>query len=125
MESTKRIGVIGVGRIGTLHARLLHEHPNATVASIADVDLQRATELARELGVGHVTDDPAALLAQLRRNARLEAADHRAEEAQDHLRLEAAFHADRDAKKKPKAHLLEGMAHFDKLAKHLEIHDHR
>jgi myo-inositol 2-dehydrogenase/D-chiro-inositol 1-dehydrogenase len=64
MGDKKRIGVIGVGRIGSLHARLLHQHPDAEVVSIADVDLQRASDFAEELGVDHVTDDPAVLIAQ-------------------------------------------------------------
>jgi myo-inositol 2-dehydrogenase / D-chiro-inositol 1-dehydrogenase len=48
----QRIGVIGVGRIGVMHAELLtHRVRGATVAAIHDVDGERARAVAAELGV--------------------------------------------------------------------------
>ncbi|KAK7238319.1 hypothetical protein SO694_00023053 [Aureococcus anophagefferens] len=52
------------------------------------------------------------------------AAEHDAEAA-DPLRREAAYHAGQGRRaRKPKAYLIESMANFTSLAKHLEIHDH-
>jgi scyllo-inositol 2-dehydrogenase (NAD+) len=49
---TLRIGVVGTGRIGQLHARLLAEAvPGARLTGIADADTARAERLARALGV--------------------------------------------------------------------------
>lgn len=44
------IGVIGVGRIGAFHARVLGQHPDVKQLSIADVDTGRCTAIARETG---------------------------------------------------------------------------
>jgi len=41
-----RIGVIGAGIMGRLHARIVVEHPRATLTAICDKDLDRAGELA-------------------------------------------------------------------------------
>ena len=66
-----------------------------------------------------------AMLAQLRRAARLDAAAEHDAEAADPLRREAAYHAGMGRRaRKPKAYLIESMANFTSLAKHLEIHDH-
>src|SRR5262245_14943764 len=47
-----RIGVVGTGRIGQWHARLVAEAlPGAHLAGIADADTARADRLARSLGV--------------------------------------------------------------------------
>ncbi len=47
-----RIGVIGAGRIGRVHAELLaHEVPGASVGAVYDPDSRSAQEVARELGV--------------------------------------------------------------------------
>jgi myo-inositol 2-dehydrogenase/D-chiro-inositol 1-dehydrogenase len=47
-----RIAVIGVGRIGSMHARLVaQEIPGARLASVADVSRATATSVAESLGV--------------------------------------------------------------------------
>lgn len=49
--SALRVGVIGAGIMGTDHATLLHRSVSgATVAAVADVDLDRAEELATTVG---------------------------------------------------------------------------
>ncbi len=46
-----RIGVIGTGIMGAGHARFINEHvENAEVTALADIDLQRVSDLAEELG---------------------------------------------------------------------------
>ena len=45
-----RVGVMGVGRIGRYHARVLHAHPAVDDVDIYDVDQSRAREVAGELG---------------------------------------------------------------------------
>lgn len=42
-----RIGVIGLGFIGALHARILHEIPNAELVAVADVDEAKALGVAK------------------------------------------------------------------------------
>src|SRR5437764_12315254 len=44
------IGIIGVGRIGTLHARTLVELAGVADVAIADANEDRAAQLAAELG---------------------------------------------------------------------------
>ncbi|WP_028568810.1 Gfo/Idh/MocA family oxidoreductase [Salinispora tropica] len=44
-----RIAVVGVGRMGAIHAANLRRHPDVTSLVIADVDRQRAQEVARRL----------------------------------------------------------------------------
>ncbi|HET9103771.1 MAG TPA: inositol 2-dehydrogenase [Solirubrobacteraceae bacterium] len=47
-----RVGVLGVGRIGRMHAELLtRQVPGATVAAVFDVFAAGAAQVARELGV--------------------------------------------------------------------------
>jgi len=41
-----RIGVVGVGHIGSNHARIYAELPNAEFVAVFDIDLARATEIA-------------------------------------------------------------------------------
>lgn len=45
-----RIGLIGTGRIGTFHARVLAAHPQVGALVVTDVDRERAAEVARALG---------------------------------------------------------------------------
>lgn len=53
-----RVGVIGAGRIGKIHAaNLATRVPGAEVAAIADVNFQAARELADKLHVGNVYPD--------------------------------------------------------------------
>ncbi len=47
-----RIGIVGTGRMGQWHARVIAEElPGAQLAGIADVDRERAERMARRLGV--------------------------------------------------------------------------
>jgi myo-inositol 2-dehydrogenase/D-chiro-inositol 1-dehydrogenase len=46
-----RIGLVGVGRIGVLHAETLADHPEVTGLVVADVDRGRARQVADKLGV--------------------------------------------------------------------------
>lgn len=46
-----RFGVIGVGRMGQVHARTLDRHPDVASVVVADVDARRAEETARRLAV--------------------------------------------------------------------------
>jgi myo-inositol 2-dehydrogenase/D-chiro-inositol 1-dehydrogenase len=58
MDRKLRIGVIGAGRIGKLHAaNLVNRVPEAELAVISDVYLPAARELADALGVGAATAD--------------------------------------------------------------------
>ena len=43
-----RVGLIGAGRMGQLHARLIHENSGADFAGITDADPSRAEALARK-----------------------------------------------------------------------------
>lgn len=55
---TTRVGVIGAGRIGKIHAENLATRvPGATVVAIADVNLKAAQELAEKLHVDRAYDD--------------------------------------------------------------------
>jgi myo-inositol 2-dehydrogenase/D-chiro-inositol 1-dehydrogenase len=59
MSKTIRLGLLGAGRIGRLHGRHLATRlPGATLAAIADIRVAAAQELAAELGVARVYDDP-------------------------------------------------------------------
>ncbi|WP_129664006.1 Gfo/Idh/MocA family oxidoreductase [Phytoactinopolyspora endophytica] len=50
-----RIGFVGVGRIGASHAKVVRDHPSVTDVVLADVDADRAAQVAAELGVRAVT----------------------------------------------------------------------
>ena len=56
-----RIGLIGAGRIGALHARLLRGLPGVGELLLADADAPRATELAARVGATALPS-PAALI---------------------------------------------------------------
>ncbi|HPY94644.1 MAG TPA: inositol 2-dehydrogenase [Clostridia bacterium] len=63
MDKKLRIGVIGAGRIGKLHANnLKNAVPGAAVTAISDVNLLSAKALAATLGVGKVYQDYRQLL---------------------------------------------------------------
>src|SRR5436309_2190116 len=52
MEASLRIGLLGTGRIGRMHAELLaHRVPGAALAGVYDVDSSAAHAVARRLGV--------------------------------------------------------------------------
>ena len=58
MERKLRIGVIGAGRIGKLHANnLKNAVPGAEVAAISDVNFAAAKALAEKLGISKVYED--------------------------------------------------------------------
>lgn len=59
-----RVGVIGVGRIGSFHAAVLKQHPQVASVTITDADAGRAATLASEIGAA-ATDSVAALLDQV------------------------------------------------------------
>ncbi|MBI3975920.1 MAG: Gfo/Idh/MocA family oxidoreductase [Armatimonadetes bacterium] len=46
-----RVAVIGVGTIGSLHARVYHEHPYTSLVAVMDVREERAREVGESLGV--------------------------------------------------------------------------
>jgi len=45
-----RVGVVGVGHIGSNHARLYEEIPSAEFAAVYDVDLVRGNTIGRKFG---------------------------------------------------------------------------
>lgn len=45
-----RVGVVGVGHIGSNHARLYRDVPNAELSAIYDLDSARANSIAKKLG---------------------------------------------------------------------------
>ena len=45
-----RVGVVGVGHIGSSHARLYADVPTAQLSAIYDVDLARGSSIAKKLG---------------------------------------------------------------------------
>jgi len=49
-----RIGVIGAGIWGTMHARAYAQHPLAELAAICDVDEERARKVAKKYGIPKV-----------------------------------------------------------------------
>ena len=46
-----RVGVVGAGIMGRLHARIIHEHPHAELVAICDTNAIRAGELAGQFSV--------------------------------------------------------------------------
>ncbi|MDR1264929.1 MAG: Gfo/Idh/MocA family oxidoreductase [Propionibacteriaceae bacterium] len=56
-----RVGIIGGGFIGQIHARSIRV-AGATIHGLADISLDRAREVARQMGVGQVFDSAAALI---------------------------------------------------------------
>ena len=50
-----RVAVLGCGRLGTYHARILGDHPGAELAAVVDRDGERAEALAREVGATALT----------------------------------------------------------------------
>jgi len=51
-----RVGVIGVGFIGWLHARILHESFGADLAAVADADAKLEDQVERDFGCPFYTD---------------------------------------------------------------------
>ncbi|MCR4401478.1 MAG: Gfo/Idh/MocA family oxidoreductase [Firmicutes bacterium] len=48
MEKTLNVGVIGLGLIGSLHARIMRQLPNASLVAVADADPERARAVGEE-----------------------------------------------------------------------------
>ena len=46
-----RVGVLGVGHLGKLHANLYREVQQANLVGIFDIDTEKAKKIANELGV--------------------------------------------------------------------------
>lgn len=64
MAKQVRIGMIGAGRIGRLHAsHLARRIPGATVVAICDVVKSAAESCAAELGIARVESDPEKVIA--------------------------------------------------------------
>jgi myo-inositol 2-dehydrogenase/D-chiro-inositol 1-dehydrogenase len=59
VESPLRFAVLGVGRIGSIHARNIARLPGARLALISDVDEQAAGAIAAELGAATASIDAA------------------------------------------------------------------
>lgn len=58
-----RMGVIGLGFMGALHARLWHELPHTELVAVADIDPATGEPLAKQLGCAY-HEDPADLVAR-------------------------------------------------------------
>lgn len=59
-----KVGLIGAGRIGQVHARAITAHPRSQLVAVADISEQAATRLAWDTGavvadVGQILADPA------------------------------------------------------------------
>ncbi len=50
MRRILNVGVIGLGMIGSLHAKIIRQLPNANLAAVADADPVRAEAIGREQG---------------------------------------------------------------------------
>ncbi len=58
MQRRLRLGVIGIGRIGSFHTRnLVRRIPEADVVAVCDIILERAQAIADELGIRRVVTD--------------------------------------------------------------------
>ncbi|HOW42121.1 MAG TPA: Gfo/Idh/MocA family oxidoreductase [Candidatus Omnitrophota bacterium] len=53
---TLKVGVIGTGYLGSLHAKLYKEIPACSLAGVCDIDQTRAHHVASQLGVPAFTD---------------------------------------------------------------------
>lgn len=59
MISKVKVGIIGMGRIGKIHAEnILKEIPEAEVVSIADIEVNKAKELASKWDIKKIFADP-------------------------------------------------------------------
>jgi predicted dehydrogenase len=69
-----RVIVVGVGRFGLLHVRAWTE-AGAAVVGVCDLDRDRAAEVAGRFHIGHHSDDPEAMMAELKPQAVIIASD--------------------------------------------------
>jgi predicted dehydrogenase len=56
VSDRRKVAVVGVGHLGSRHARLYAESPNAELVGVADIDLERARAVAASYGVRAVAD---------------------------------------------------------------------
>jgi myo-inositol 2-dehydrogenase / D-chiro-inositol 1-dehydrogenase len=56
-----KVAILGVGRLGAFHAKVLRQMPEVSELRINDVDASRAGALARELGAAHASSVDEAL----------------------------------------------------------------
>ncbi len=56
MSEKTRVAVVGVGHLGSRHARIYAESPNAELIGVADLDLERARAVASLYGVRAVAE---------------------------------------------------------------------
>ncbi|WP_281692499.1 Gfo/Idh/MocA family protein [Agathobaculum desmolans] len=56
MQQMLRVGVIGLGLIGSLHARIMAECPSAELVAVADINPQTAEKVAKCYGCAAYTD---------------------------------------------------------------------
>lgn len=69
-----RVIVVGVGRFGLLHVRAWTE-AGAAISGVCDIDPARAAEAARRFGIAHHSDDPEAMMRDLKPQAVIIASD--------------------------------------------------
>src|SRR5690242_21715633 len=50
MMTPLKVGVVGVGHLGALHAKMFAEIPGVTLAGVCDIDRERAAAVARDCG---------------------------------------------------------------------------
>lgn len=63
MEDRLKVGVVGLGRLGSLYAEYLgYQIPGAELVAVADADTERAEETGNEIGVPNVFSDYRELL---------------------------------------------------------------
>jgi UDP-N-acetylglucosamine 3-dehydrogenase len=65
MPMTVRVGIIGAGKIGRIHAKAYGQRPEARIAAVADIDESAGQALATEYGAHYYRDYKALLLADL------------------------------------------------------------
>jgi len=56
MTSPLRVGVVGIGHLGSRHAQIYAAMPGIRLVAVCDIDADRARMLARQLGCRAVTD---------------------------------------------------------------------
>ncbi|HYE67418.1 MAG TPA: Gfo/Idh/MocA family oxidoreductase, partial [Anaerovoracaceae bacterium] len=56
MPERLRVGVIGLGLIGSLHARILSEAPHAQLVAVSDINENTAREIGDRYFCNHYTD---------------------------------------------------------------------
>lgn len=61
-KTNMRISVIGTGHLGSIHAKLLADNPDVTLAGLYDADIDKAKQKATELQTSYFEDIEQALL---------------------------------------------------------------